>query len=191
MTTCSHWETAKTFVNQIVDQLNIGPSHTRVAVSLFGNVDKTRVIFPLNRFNNKEQVKRAVSSVVYEPHQNTHTATGINLVMREVFVSSRGDRPTAQNVLIVLTDGMTTEEGASAITAASNAKTTGVTVLVIGVGSDIKVSEIKAMSSNPQKEYERYWVTSGFTNLGLSVANQVVTVTCSFSKCLNVIVIDV
>lgn len=180
---CSNWQAMKNFINQIVDQLTIGASATRVGLVVYGTIESTRVEFFLDSSYDKATIMNNISNLQYVPFQTTNTGTGINLVMSDVFNTNRGDRDGVQNIMILLTDGKTTTPGVDVIAAADSAKAgnNGARILVIGVTASVDVNEIRLISSN-QVENQTYWIASEFANLGTMVASQVISVTCVNSK---------
>jgi von Willebrand factor type A domain len=57
-------------------------------------------------------------------------------------------RPTAPDVMIILTDGASNSRGAT-IAAANAAKAAGVTIISVGIGSGVNRDELVEMASNP------------------------------------------
>lgn len=78
----------------IIDNLNVGPSRTRIAVVTFSQYARSHIY--LDQYNNKKDLKDAISGMTYE-YGNTNTASGIKLMRSGVFSRRRGDRPNVPN----------------------------------------------------------------------------------------------
>ncbi|CAC5417435.1 unnamed protein product [Mytilus coruscus] len=135
----------KDFVYKVVEELTIGKRHTRTGLVSYST--SARMGFHLDDYITKSGVEDAISSVGYV-YGNTNTAAGIKMVRRSVFNPSRGDRPDAQNFLIIITDGVSNVKAENTIPEAQKAKEEGVHVITIGVGS-FDSAELRAMASEP------------------------------------------
>jgi len=105
---CSNWRSVLNFVNSIVNQLNIASDDTRVGFVRYSSSSETSNEFYLNdNQNNRNQITNAVSRVQYVTGRSFvgQLANALQVARTQQFVSNRGDRIGAPNVIIVLTNG--------------------------------------------------------------------------------------
>lgn len=82
---------------------------------------------------------------------NTYTNLAINLA-QEMFTSTgRGNRPQNPNVLVVLTDGQSTDR-TSTLDAATQAKADGTKIIAVGIGSNYDLTELQNIASDPTSD---------------------------------------
>lgn len=101
-----NWSLLLDFVSGIVQGLPFENGRIRFGLVLFS--DEGRVVFSLGDYlytgpDSERMLLGAVSEVPF-PGANTNTSGGL-LVARTQFSGTGGDRPDAQNVAIVITDG--------------------------------------------------------------------------------------
>ena len=97
---------------------------------------------------------------------------------QEQFTEQNGDRPNVPNVAVVLTDGVSTYDKELTIPEANAAKKKGIKVFVVGISNRIDVVELRAMSSDPQRENVTYWTTTDFQALG-TITDSLVSGACA------------
>ena len=159
---CPNWNFILSFMNSVVDELTIGENNTRVGVVLFGNKGISK--FYLNTHYNKADVMNEISNLPFL-EQNTNTSGGIRVAMKEQYISTRGDRDDEENVMILITDGVSTFDHRRTVSDAKAARDGGVKILSVGVTGIVNLNEVKNISSYPQEENVTYWVVNDFDNL--------------------------
>jgi len=105
---CASWRSLLNFVNSIVDQLNIGFDNTRLGFVRYSSVFATSNEFFLNGNQyNKRQVMSAVSDVDYVTGGRLvgDLSYALQVARTQQFVSDRGDRIGAPNIIILLMNG--------------------------------------------------------------------------------------
>ena len=105
--TCSEWRSVLNFVNSVVRQFNIGTDNTRVGFIRYSSASATNSEFYLNSHDSETQVTNDVSNVDYDTGRSFvgDLANALQLARTEQFVSNRGDRIGATNIIIVLMNG--------------------------------------------------------------------------------------
>jgi len=106
--TCANWRTVLNFVNSVVAQLNIGRDNTRVGFVRYSSASETSNEFYLNSNQfDRRQVMTAVSNVDYNTGNSIigNLVNALQVARTQQFVSNRGDRIGAPNIIIVLTNG--------------------------------------------------------------------------------------
>uniref|UniRef100_A0A8C4NME6 Collagen type XII alpha 1 chain n=1 Tax=Eptatretus burgeri TaxID=7764 RepID=A0A8C4NME6_EPTBU len=113
----------------------IGPDGTQVGIAQFSHNSRTE--FYLNKHLDKEKLLNSILSIRFK---GGNTNTGRKLFKEEV-----GLRKNLPKVLVMLTDGRSLDDAQEI---ASNVRTSGVTVFVIGL-MDVDFAELAAIASQP------------------------------------------
>ncbi|CAC5378859.1 COL6A [Mytilus coruscus] len=135
----------KEFINNSLSQFIIGYNDALVGVVTFSTIPREQ--FKLNAFLDKAALIYAITKIPYLTG-NTHTAEAINFVNSHMFIPSSGDRADAQNVLVVLTDGQSSDP-AKTLQEVNRLKQRNTVVIAVGIGSGVSKSELNAMVSDP------------------------------------------
>ena len=161
--TCDNWESILQFVNEIIDELAIGNSETRIGIVVFGNMAKSELY--LNNSLSRDDLKNFVLQLDYVAFQNTNTSGALYKVIVEQFISAAGDRENADNELIVITDGVSTVDVEPLEDYVNELLNAGVEIFSVGVTDKIDVNELKLISSPPRVQNQNYFTASTFDTL--------------------------
>ena len=93
----------KTFLSQIIRRLDIDSRNTRVGLVTYST--SARVRFYLSSHSSVAAVLSAISRLSYSGGSSNNIAAALSYVRRYMLTSSRGDRSNAPNVIVVLTNG--------------------------------------------------------------------------------------
>lgn len=137
------------FVEKLVEPFDIGPADSQVHVGAITFSSHAHLEFSLDKYTDKEQLKRAISSIPYRQGQ-TNTAEALSLVRMDV--SSHLKTSTAPFIVVVITDGMSSNTKATRKQAKKLHKL-GVNVYAIGVGYYYHLSELYGIASRPKNVY--------------------------------------
>ena len=105
---CSEWQDILDFVNSVINQLNVGKDHTRIGFVRYSSTSATSNEFYLNSNQfDRNQVMNAVSSVHYHTGRSIvgELANAFQVARTQQFVSNRGYRFDAENVIVALLNG--------------------------------------------------------------------------------------
>lgn len=138
-----NFQKQKDFVSSFVNALTIGPSNVQVGVITFSTT--ARVNFDLNDHRTKSTVVSAINGISYL-QGSTHTDLGLNLAWTKVF-NQLGDRPDAQNILYVLTDGQSSNPAATAVQA-GQVRDNNIKTYAIGIGTNVRRPELNSIAMN-------------------------------------------
>ncbi|XP_014785973.1 cartilage matrix protein [Octopus bimaculoides] len=131
------------FVKQIVSDSVVGPDHLQVSLVTFStHVHKE---FGLKQYKTKADVLAAISKVV-QSGGITNTNLGLDYIRTNINKVSHGARRDAKQVLIVITDGASSNTQATKLSA-SRIHNTGIDVFAIGVGKGIHHDELNNIAS--------------------------------------------
>ena len=95
-----------------------------------------------------------------------------------IFQTSYGDRPKVPNVAIVITDGQS-DNTTSTLQESNLAKSSNITMFVVGISDMINEAELKAMASEPLSQ--RYFNSVDESHLNLLI-NDLITFVCNPSN---------
>ena len=90
------------FVKDVLSHLDFTSGRTRAALVTFNSW--ARVQFELDSYHNRDSLYAALDAVPLGEGTATFTSEAIRLTREEVFDPTRGDRPTALNVAVIITD---------------------------------------------------------------------------------------
>jgi len=170
-----NWNLVLNFVNQVINQLNIGETQTRVAVTRFANIGES--MFNLNTDYNKQSIQNRVIGISYVDG-NTNTSGGIRDMHFNQFTEPNGDRLGVPNVAIIITDGVSTYDKARTIPDAIDARNNGIKIISVGITNAIDENELRQMSSMPQEEGRNYFRSADFNQLD-TIVDAIVAETCT------------
>ncbi|KAL4227529.1 von Willebrand factor (vWF) type A domain [Mactra antiquata] len=136
----------KSFVKAVVENLEIAENKTRVGLMTYSRYPFIRI--NLNDYTNKTELLAAVDKVPYIPGI-TETQSALQLLLQEGF---KGDRPYAPHVSVVITDGKSFHTNQTAA-AAEAARQSGITMIAVGIGTEINDAELRSIASDPDTQH--------------------------------------
>jgi len=122
----------------------MSPQGTHVGFVTYGN--RAHIQFQLSNFTDPAKMKPAVSNSKFLD-ENTNTSGGIATALNQMFTKEGGDRPNAPNIMVIITDGVSTYDNATTIPNAVKAKNANILVVSIGVGNKTSQAELEGMAS--------------------------------------------
>jgi len=102
----------KTFLQKLVGRLDIDSGSTRVGLVTYATTVRTR--FDLNDHTTVASVQSAISRLTYSGG-STNTDRALAHVRTSVLTASSGDRINVPNVVVVLTDGRSSNTSATQV----------------------------------------------------------------------------
>jgi collagen type VI alpha len=144
----TNFELMLTYVSSIVKDLTIyGQDHRFSAITYSTEV---KTIFGFNRYNTVQQVLEAILTTPYTSG-STNTAGGLREAIG-LFQPGFGERPTAKNVAILLTDGQSNVNYWDTVPAATDLKSKNVKIISVGINLQ-STEEIYNISSSHNDVY--------------------------------------
>uniref|UniRef100_A0AAY4ETS1 VWFA domain-containing protein n=1 Tax=Denticeps clupeoides TaxID=299321 RepID=A0AAY4ETS1_9TELE len=160
-----NFELVKQFVNQVVDSLDVSGHGTRIGLVQYSS--RVRTEFPLNKYQNAEDIKNAVLKVEYM-EKGTMTGLALKHLVENSFSEAEGARAVSRNIPrvgLVFTDGRSQDD----ITEwAKKAKEVGITMYAVGVGKAVE-DELRQIASEPVDKH--FFYTSDFTAISQIAEN--------------------
>ncbi|XP_075835178.1 integrin alpha-10 isoform X2 [Microtus pennsylvanicus] len=153
------WSEVQTFLRRLVGRLFIDPEQIQVGLVQYGESPVHE--WSLGDFRTKEEVVRAARNLSRREGRETRTAQAIMLACTEGFSQSRGGRPEAARLLVVVTDGESHdgEELPAALKACEAGKVTRYGIAVLGHylrrqrDPSSFLREIRAIASDPDERF--------------------------------------
>jgi len=148
-----NFELMTQFVTNVISTLNVGEDTTRVAVRTFSIESKKH--FALGDYD--EDLVKESEKIGYDCADRskclTYTDVGIKDVLAEDFKVTDGMRLAAKKILVVITDGKSTNSALTAVQAARlHSDPRNIQVIAIGVaGAD--VAELRQIATSPEQIY--------------------------------------
>ncbi|XP_006982650.1 integrin alpha-10 isoform X1 [Peromyscus maniculatus bairdii] len=126
------WSEVQTFLRRLVGRLFIDPEQIQVGLVQYGESPVHE--WSLGDFRTKEEVVRAARNLSRREGRETRTAQAIMVACTEGFSESRGGRPEAARLLVVVTDGESHdgEDLPAALKACEAGKVTRYGIAVLG-----------------------------------------------------------
>lgn len=179
--TCSNWQSVLNLINSIVSTFTIGSNNIRVGLVLFSN-SATNAFF-LNSYSNLTSLTSAISSTGYQTQgsNNENLASALNLARTQQFTTTNGDRLGAENIAIVILNGLFGSVSAQLQTELAAMNSAGTTIFSVGMTTRILASQVSSISSIPQRINSNYFISSSFPTLN-SVANPLASQVCQFAN---------
>lgn len=100
----------KGFLLELVDAMNIGPDATHTAIMTFGQKPKVLSTFADTQLYSSDAVHQLIDEMPITFGKRTFTDKALITAEKMFFSMEGGDRPKYPNVLILFTDGMTSDD---------------------------------------------------------------------------------
>ncbi|XP_066218174.1 integrin alpha-10 isoform X1 [Saccopteryx leptura] len=153
------WSEVQTFLRRLVGRLFIDPEQIQVGLVQYGESPIHE--WSLGDFRTKEEVVRAARNLSRREGRETKTAQAIMVACTEGFSQSRGGRPEAARLLVVVTDGESHdgEELPAALKTCEAGRVTRYGIAVLGHylrrqrDPSSFLREIRAIASDPDERF--------------------------------------
>ncbi|XP_006861389.1 PREDICTED: integrin alpha-10 isoform X1 [Chrysochloris asiatica] len=153
------WFEVQTFLRRLVGRLFIDPEQIQVGLVQYGESPVHE--WSLGDFRTKEEVVRAARNLSRREGRETKTAQAIMVACTEGFSESRGGRPEAARLLVVVTDGESHdgEELPAALQACEAGRVTRYGIAVLGHylrrqrDPSSFLREIRTIASDPEERF--------------------------------------
>ena len=147
------------FLANVVANFPIGPDDTRVAAIVFS--EQVILEFPLNRYNSIFEVQEAIRNVPFLG-QTTNTPEAFRQAYIQCFNAANGDRDDADNVIIIVTDGVPFpyERRNPTLAETRRLKDNGIKITTVGVTGVVDEDFLRGISSG-----NNYFLVTGFDQL--------------------------
>ena len=134
------------FVITLTRTYSIGSNATQISVLQFA--ENSRVLFPLNAFDNQDEIVQVLQNMSLMNGLRDTTAALLK-ARAECFSPESGDRQDIPNLAVLITHGAPASPEA-ALDAARALRDSGVTVVAVGITDDVDKNFLSKLSSPPQ-----------------------------------------
>lgn len=131
------------YIISVTGNLNVAPDGVRVGLVTFS--DDAHLQFNLDAHMDKNILMMALGFVPYQSG-STYTDEGLKYVRENSFLTQNGGRDDAQNVVIVMTDGQSTEPALTKSEARALRKN-GTIIISVGIGAGVDKTELENIAS--------------------------------------------
>ncbi|XP_078580606.1 uncharacterized protein LOC144864418 isoform X3 [Branchiostoma floridae x Branchiostoma japonicum] len=168
----ANFDLLKTFTTRIATNFDVSTNLTRVGVVQYS--DQANSEFVLNSFSTEAEVLAAIAAISYR-NGGTSTGAALDFVRQNIFISASGDRADAANILIVLTDGVSSDDVSVPAMAARDA---GITIYSVGIGDGVDYNTLQQIAGDPNKVLQ----ATGFSSLD-DIGGQLEELVCDATYC--------
>ena len=147
-----NWPTVKEFMKNIVRDYTIGSNNVRVGVTIFA--DNVQSIFQLNTYSTQYEILNAIDNIPFLG-TSTNTPEAIRYMRTTMFTPQNGDRSSAPNVAIIITDGVprvpndVNEARRLTLQEANLARRQGINMFTIGIGPELTTEFLAQIADQP------------------------------------------
>ncbi|XP_056248925.1 collagen alpha-1(XII) chain isoform X1 [Seriola aureovittata] len=132
----------RAFLEVLVNSFDIGPSKVQISLVQYSRDPHTE--FALNTHHDINAVVKAVRTFPYRGG-STNTGKAMTYVREKIFINSRGARQNVPRVMVLITDGKSSD---SFKDAATNLRNIDVEIFAVGVKDAVR-SELEAIANPP------------------------------------------
>jgi uncharacterized protein YegL len=142
------FQTAITFLQQFLSHFDIGSDaeSVRVAIITYGKGIYIEDSFNLGTYSTKDEVIQAIGRIPHRAGPYTDTGKAIQY-MHDVQLAPSQTRSYAEKIVIVVTDG-NSQNWKLTKSSAEDTRADGVTVFAIGVGTEVRDTELLNIAGN-------------------------------------------
>lgn len=150
----------KDFMKNLTRSFSVSSSGTRVGVVVYST--NSTAVFTLNQYASPERVEEAIDNIVY-PSGGTYSGKALYQTANKLF-DDAVVRDNVPKVLVLLTDGVSTDDVIQPATLLNNKD---VIVFVVGIGENINYSQLTQIAYGQSEHVFK----SEFSSLGFVMNN--------------------
>ncbi|XP_031566626.1 uncharacterized protein LOC116301675 [Actinia tenebrosa] len=137
----SNFQKALQFLSTLVSHLRVSPSGTHVGMITYNSIPTLEFTPAETHYHHLTPLKHRIGLVRYRGGW-TFTDKALSLAGQSLFTTHGGDRRGVPNVLIVLTDGMTSSSSVPYPEVLKPLQAKGVRILAVGIGVGVRYIEL-------------------------------------------------
>lgn len=132
----------RAFLEVLVNSFDIGPNKVQISLVQYSRDPHTE--FTLNKHHDLASVMKAVKNFPYRGG-STNTGKAMTYVREKIFIPARGARVNVPRVMVLITDGKSSD---SFKIPATNLRNSDVEIFAVGVKDAVR-SELEAIANHP------------------------------------------
>ena len=125
----ANFQKMRNFAKDLVEKADVDSGSVRFGAVIYST--DVLIQFYLDQYQTTAQIKSAIDGIPYI-YGSTNSADALQTMHSQVFVRNRGDRPDADNIAFMITDGVSNINSRRTIPEANRAKGKGIEVYAIG-----------------------------------------------------------
>ncbi|XP_067254290.1 integrin alpha-2 [Chanodichthys erythropterus] len=149
------WPDVIKFLVKLLENLDIGPDQTRVSIMQYS--EDLAFLYHFNSDQNKEKVLSAASAIDQKTGVETNTFAALDNARQTAFLPENGGRPGATKVLVVVTDGESSDghRGQEVIERFDREGIIRFGIAILKKSANIQkfIEEIELIASTPTENY--------------------------------------
>ncbi|KAF4108005.1 integrin alpha-2 isoform X1 [Onychostoma macrolepis] len=149
------WHDVRNFLIKLLENLDIGPDKTRVSIMQYS--EDLSFLYHFSSDQNKDKVLLAASDIEQKTGIETNTFEALDNVRQTAFLPENGGRSGATKVLVVVTDGESTDghKGQEVIERCERDGIIRFGIAILKQSANIKkfIEEIELIASTPTENY--------------------------------------
>ncbi|XP_076092874.1 fibroblast growth factor receptor 3-like isoform X2 [Mytilus galloprovincialis] len=154
------------YIANAVNRLPVRYDLLRIGMALFD--DSVRKSFNLDDHYTKKTITDAILKT-YFGSGGTYIDRAIGFACRDMFTRESGERTHSHNILVLLTDGGSSETNKPGLAAC---RSKNITIIGIGIGSSVNEIQLKSLVSKPE-----YYFDTTYNNLDTTLPMLLKTIT--------------
>lgn len=139
------------FIKNVSSVFDIGPGPRQTRIGALTFSTGVRLEFDLKDHQSKEGLMSAIDGIASRGG-STYTDKALKFVDRHMFTAKAGARPDVPHIIIVLTDGDSSNHRRT-VRQAERARSNGATIFAVGVG-DVDDRELELIASSPAERFK-------------------------------------
>ncbi|KAK3778041.1 hypothetical protein RRG08_021522 [Elysia crispata] len=163
-----NFDLALQFIHDITKNFFIGADNVQVGVATFSNWVSEKITLGQN--NQRNSLESALSHIPFTGGAGTNTGRAIGIIRKLYFTVRAGHRANVPKLVVLVTSSNSTNRNAT-FREVQNAKDAGITILAIGVGTEIHDGEMNVFASDGGQNVYRANVFEDLKYLTGSVAS--------------------
>ncbi|KAK3085785.1 hypothetical protein FSP39_008672 [Pinctada imbricata] len=154
----ANFQKTKDAIKKVLVSLDIDSGLIRVGILCYSS--SNRIIFHLEDHDSDlASALTAVDNIVYQKG-GTYIATAMKKARQDMFVSNKGDRTDASNIMVVMTDGISYDDY-SEEDEANLCRAAGIKVASVAIGSNLDETMLRNIAYS-----ESWYLQTDFDSLG-------------------------
>ncbi|KAK0050622.1 collagen alpha-1(XII) chain [Biomphalaria pfeifferi] len=142
-----NFDIQKNFVANVTGAFSVSPTEVRFGALIF-DTNPTKK-FDLKDYLDNDSLSKAILSIKYPYLSGTHTHKALKEILsQKMFGTEAGGRDKAPNIVIVVTDGLSTYPEKTKL-AVQEVKSQNITIVAIGIGPHQSKAELGIIASDP------------------------------------------
>ena len=143
----ARFERVKELASDLIRTLNIDDGFSQAGLMTFSS--RATIHATLDRYNTREDLIEAVSELEYEGG-TTETGAVLRMIREQMYTSRNGDRPGFNNIVILFTDGGSSNFD-DTLEQAILTKLAGISIIVVAISDWYNEFEIREIASDPDR----------------------------------------